>query len=61
VIRMLEAYVGEDAFRAGVRNYIAHHAYGNTVTDDLWREVDAVSPRKSPPSPRISPCRPASR
>jgi len=46
VIHMLEGYVGEDVFRAGVRNYIAHHAYGNTVTDDLWREVDAVSPRK---------------
>lgn len=46
VIRMLESYVGEDAFRAGVRRYIAAHAYGNTVTDDLWREVDAVSPER---------------
>jgi aminopeptidase N len=46
VIQMLETYVGDDAFRAGVRNYIAHHAYGNTVTDDLWREIDAVSPKK---------------
>jgi aminopeptidase N len=46
VIHMLEAYVGPDVFRAGVRNYIAHHAYGNTVTDDLWREIDRVSPRK---------------
>jgi aminopeptidase N len=46
VIRMLEAYVGEDAFRAGVRRYIRGHAYGNTVSDDLWREIDAVSPRK---------------
>jgi len=46
VIHMLESYVGEDVFRAGVRNYIAHHAYGNTVTDDLWREIDAVSPKK---------------
>ena len=45
VIRMLETYVGDDVFRAGVRNYIAHHAYGNTVTDDLWRELDKVSPR----------------
>ncbi|MDR3510471.1 MAG: M1 family aminopeptidase [Caulobacteraceae bacterium] len=44
VIRMLESYVGEDTFRAGVRRYIAAHAYGNTVTDDLWREIDAVSP-----------------
>ncbi|HEY0437541.1 MAG TPA: M1 family metallopeptidase [Phenylobacterium sp.] len=46
VIHMLEDYVGADVFRAGVRNYIAHHAYGNTVTDDLWREIDAVSPKK---------------
>ena len=45
VIRMLEDYVGEDAFRAGVRNYIKAHAYGNTVTDDLWRELDKTSPR----------------
>jgi aminopeptidase N len=44
VIRMLETYVGEDAFRDGVRRYIAAHAYGNTVTDDLWREIDPVSP-----------------
>lgn len=46
VIRMLESYTGEDAWRAGIRNYIAHHAYGNAVTDDLWHEIDAVSPRK---------------
>jgi aminopeptidase N len=46
VIRMLEAYVGEEDFRAGVRQYMKDHAYGNTVTDDLWREVDAVSDRK---------------
>jgi aminopeptidase N len=46
VIRMLEAYTGEDAWRDGVRRYIAAHVYGNAVTDDLWREIDAVSPRK---------------
>ncbi len=45
VIRMLENYVGADNFRAGVRNYIKTHAYGNTVTDDLWRELDKTSPR----------------
>lgn len=43
VIRMLEDYVGADTFRAGVRRYIAAHAYGNAVTDDLWKELDAVS------------------
>ncbi len=40
VIRMLESYVGEDAFRAGVRRYMHDHAYGNTVTEDLWTELD---------------------
>ncbi len=42
-IRMLEAYVGADAWRDGVRRYMKKHAYGNTVTDDLWHEMD-VSP-----------------
>jgi aminopeptidase N len=46
VIRMLEAYVGEDQFRGGVRRYMRDHAYANTVTDDLWSEIDAVSPKK---------------
>jgi aminopeptidase N len=44
VIWMLENYVGADQFRAGVRAYIKAHAYGNTVTDDLWRELDKTSP-----------------
>ena len=40
VVRTLEAYMGDDEFRAGVRRYIAAHAYGNTVTDDLWQSLD---------------------
>ncbi|MBS0195028.1 MAG: M1 family metallopeptidase [Proteobacteria bacterium] len=40
VIRMLEAYVGADAWRAGVRDYMREHAYGNTTSDDLWRAVE---------------------
>ena len=40
VIRMLEGYVGADAWRDGVRRYMKAHAYGNTVSDDLWREMD---------------------
>ena len=46
VVRMLEAYVGEDAFRDGVRAYIKKHAYGNTVSDDLWAALDATAPGK---------------
>jgi aminopeptidase N len=43
VIRMLEDYTGEVAWRAGTRAYIKAHAYGNTVTDDLWAALDKVS------------------
>jgi len=43
VIRMLEGYVGADTWRTGVRNYIKAHAYGNTVSDDLWREMQAAA------------------
>ena len=43
VIRMLEGYVGEDAWRAGVRAYIKAHAYGNTVSDDLWKAVETAA------------------
>jgi aminopeptidase N len=41
VIRMMEAYVGKDAFRAGVRRYMRDHAYGNTQTADFWNAVQA--------------------
>ncbi|TCV91642.1 aminopeptidase N [Luteibacter rhizovicinus] len=43
VIRMLEGYVGADKWREGVQRYIKAHAYGNTVSDDLWKEMDAVA------------------
>jgi aminopeptidase N len=40
---MLNAYVGRDKFRDGVRRYMQIHAYGNTVDSDLWRLIqDAV-------------------
>jgi aminopeptidase N len=43
VITMLEAYVGADAFRDGVRRYMKAHAFGNTVDNDLWSQVQAVA------------------
>ncbi|MGO9423986.1 MAG: M1 family metallopeptidase [Steroidobacteraceae bacterium] len=36
VIGMINAYVGRDAFREGVRRYMRVHAFGNTVDSDLW-------------------------
>ena len=36
LVRMLEQYLGAEAFRAGVRLYLRRHAHANTVTSDLW-------------------------
>ncbi|MDH3198460.1 MAG: M1 family metallopeptidase, partial [Candidatus Krumholzibacteria bacterium] len=36
VLGMVEARIGEDKFRAGVRAYIEAHAWGNTVAGDLF-------------------------
>lgn len=43
VISMIEAWVDEDHFRAALRAYMKKHAYGNTVSDDLWSAVEAAS------------------
>jgi len=43
VITMLEDYVGEDAWRSGVRTYIQRHRLGNTQSDDLWRAIGEAS------------------
>jgi aminopeptidase N len=43
VIRMLEGYVGEEAWREGVRSYMKKHAFANTVSDDLWHAVESAA------------------
>jgi aminopeptidase N len=43
VVRTLEAYLGEDAFRDGVRRYMRDHQYGNTISDDLWADLKTTS------------------
>jgi aminopeptidase N len=43
VITMLEDYVGEDAWRRGVQDYIRTHRLGNTQTDDLWRAIEGAA------------------
>ncbi|UIJ47070.1 M1 family metallopeptidase [Sphingomonas cannabina] len=49
VINMLESVVGADAFREGVRRYMAKYKYSNTVTDQLWAEVSAAAGRDIAP------------
>jgi aminopeptidase N len=43
IIAMLESDVGTEAFRSGVRQYMRKYAYGNTVTDQLWKEIASAS------------------
>ena len=43
VVRMLEQYLGEERFRAGIRKYMADHRYGNTETTDLWDAIEAAT------------------
>ncbi|MGV9525748.1 aminopeptidase N [Streptomyces cellulosae] len=45
VLKQLAAYVGTDAFFAGVRAYIAAHAHGNTRLPDLLRALERASGR----------------
>jgi aminopeptidase N len=43
VIRMLENYVGETAWKKGVRAYMKQHKYGNTVSNDLWTSIEKAA------------------
>jgi puromycin-sensitive aminopeptidase len=50
VLRMLEQYLGTEGFRAGIRGYLAAHAYANAETTDLW---DAIEEATGEPVRRI--------
>jgi puromycin-sensitive aminopeptidase len=43
VVRMLQQYLGEDRFQAGIRHYLTTHAYGNTETTDLWDAIEEAT------------------
>ncbi|MHA3704374.1 aminopeptidase N [Jatrophihabitans sp. YIM 134969] len=45
VLKQLAAYVGVDNFLAGLRDYFAEHAYGNTTLSDLLGAVEKSSGR----------------
>ena len=40
LLTMLREYIGDEAFRAGLKDYFKAHSYSNTTGDDLW---DALS------------------
>jgi aminopeptidase N len=39
VLRMLEGWVGEDAFRKGINAYVERFKYGNAKAEDFWSAV----------------------
>jgi aminopeptidase N len=43
VLRMIESYVGRDAFRKGVASYLKKYSYGNAAGEDFWSEVTRVT------------------
>lgn len=43
VLLMLHGYIGAENYRNGLRHYLKQHAYGNTVTTDLWKALEAAS------------------
>ena len=64
VLRMLESYLGEETFRAGVNTYLREHQYANATADDFWdtlaktshKPVDKIMPTwvKQPGAPIIN-------
>ena len=64
VLRMLESYLGEETFRAGVNAYLQEHKYANSTADDFWdtqaktshKPVDKIMPTwvKQPGAPIIN-------
>jgi aminopeptidase N len=64
VLRMLESYLGEETFRAGVNAYIQQHEYANASAADFWdaqaltshKPVDKIMPTwvSQPGAPIVS-------
>jgi puromycin-sensitive aminopeptidase len=43
VLHMIDEFIGVENFRKGVAGYLRRHEYGNTVTGDLWEDLDGAS------------------
>jgi aminopeptidase N len=43
MLRMIEAYVGEETFRKGVNQYLEQHAWGNATSDDFSEALSTTS------------------
>ncbi|MEZ5138407.1 MAG: M1 family metallopeptidase [Acidimicrobiales bacterium] len=43
VVRMLQQFLGEERFQAGIRRDLESHQYANTETTDLWDAIEEAS------------------
>src|SRR4029450_2005622 len=43
VLRVLEQYLGNTAFRDGIRLYLSRHQYANAETTDLWDALEEAT------------------
>lgn len=43
LLRMLQHYIGHEAFQSGLKTYFSNHAYNNTEGNDLWHALSAAS------------------
>lgn len=43
LLNMLRTYIGEEAFREGLKQYFLKHQYANTTGDDLWQALGNTS------------------
>ena len=43
VLRMVEAYLGPETFRAGTNEYLKEHSYSNATAEDFWGTLARVS------------------
>ena len=43
ILRMIESYVGEDAFKNGLHNYLEKYSYSNAEAADLWKSISENS------------------
>lgn len=45
VIRLLHSFIGKEAFRQGLAEYLQKFSYKNTITDNLWFHLSKTSKR----------------
>jgi puromycin-sensitive aminopeptidase len=43
VLRMIESFIGDEAFQRGVHLYLTRHAEANATADDFWNALDEAS------------------